>query len=453
MESCRLYTKFASRPASLEAIGHCVTKAIRSTISGRPGVAFIDLPGDMLRASSLNVESISNKQLNNLHLPPITRPLDSRLNEAISMLGKAQRPLVIVGKGAAYSPNAHVFIKQFLEVTNLPFLPTPMGKGCVPDSDEHSVAPARSLALQKADVILLLGARLNWMLHFGKTPRFDPKVTFIQADINAEEAIDGHNVLGLQGDISATMEQMLKFCNNIKLDSQSSWWAQLRSKVEANKLATAELAADTSIPLNYYAVFDTLEKMIPRNAIIVSEGANTMDIGRTMLANSLPKHRLDAGTFGTMGVGLGFAIAAALYVKDNHPGKRVVCIEGDSAFGFSGMEMETIARYKLPIIVIIVNNNGIYGGFDSELFEDIRGDDPSKNVPPTSLLPSVKYEKFAEMLGFEGNGYCCRTVDEIRDAFGKALDNNVEPSLLNVLINPFAQRKPQPFEWLTRSKI
>lgn len=123
---------------------------------------------------------------------------------------------------------------------------------------------------------------------------------------------------------------------------------------------------------------------------------------------------------------------------------------GDSAFGFSGMEMETIMRYKLPIIMVIVNNNGIYGGFDADLFEDIRGDEPSKNVPPTSLLPMVRYEKFGQMLGFS-NGFLCSTVDEIRSAFGKALQNKQEPSLLNILIDPMAQRKPQPFEWLTRS--
>ena len=153
-----------------------------------------------------------------------------------------------------------------------------------------------------------------------------------------------------------------------------------------------------------------------------------------------------------MGVGLGFAIAAALYVKDNHPGKRVVCIEGDSAFGFSGMEMETIVRYNLPIIMIIVNNNGIYGGFDKELFEDIRGQDASHNVPPTSLLPSANYEKFAEMLGIK-NGKLCRNVSEIQEGFGEALDRTDEASILNILINPMAQRKPQPFEWLTRSKL
>ena len=155
-----------------------------------------------------------------------------------------------------------------------------------------------------------------------------------------------------------------------------------------------------------------------------------------------------------MGVGLGFAIAAALYAKDTDPSKRIICVEGDSAFGFSGMEMETIVRYKLPIILVIVNNNGIYGGLDNELFEEIAGEEPSQNVPPTSLLPSARYEKFTEMLGLKGqNGSLCKSVEEIRSAFSRALNNKGEASILNILINPMAQRKAQAHEWLTRSKI
>ena len=302
----------------------------------------------------------------------------------------------------------------------------------------------------------MLGARLNWILHFGKPPRFASNATFIQVDINPEETGDpqAKQNVNLVGDIAVTVQMFLESRQLFRLHSYSPWWQELKAKVAANREATMELAADVSTPLNYYAVFDTLEAMIPRNAIIVSEGANTMDIGRTMLMNELPKHRLDAGSFGTMGVGLGFAIAGARYVKDTDPTKRVICIEGDSAFGFSGMEVETIVRYKLPIILVIVNNNGIYGGLDSELFKDIAGSDPSHNIPPTSLLPSARYEKFTEMLGLKKeNGSLCRTVEEIRNAFSKALNNDKEASILNILINPMAQRKAQAFEWLTRSKI
>lgn len=212
------------------------------------------------------------------------------------------------------------------------------------------------------------------------------------------------------------------------------------------------MAEDISVPLNYYAVFSHLQQLLPSDCIIVSEGANTMDIGRTFLLNRLARHRLDAGTFGTMGVGLGFAIAAALYARDHAPGQRVVCVEGDSAFGFSGMELETIYRYNLPIVVIIINNNGIYGGLDKELFQDIRdGVDVTLATPPTSLLPSARYERMASI--FDESGHLCTTIPELESAVKLSLAESQKPSLINVLINPMAQRKAQDFDWLTRSKI
>lgn len=159
---------------------------------------------------------------------------------------------------------------------------------------------------------------------------------------------------------------------NFEFPSDNPWWEELSDKCKRNREQVRSMALQTASPLNYYTVFHHLRELIPRDAIIVSEGANTMDIGRTMLFNILPRHRLDAGTFGTMGVGPGFAIAAALYCRDRYPGKRVICVEGDSAFGFSGMELETMVRYKLPITIVIVNNNGIYGGFDQETFDAIR---------------------------------------------------------------------------------
>lgn len=152
----------------------------------------------------------------------------------------------------------------------------------------------------------------------------------------------------------------------------SDWWNDLSKKIKDNKKKVEEMCLDISEPLNYYAVFHNLQKVLPKNPIIVSEGANTMDIGRSILLNSLPRHRLDAGTFGTMGVGLGFAIAAALYCRHNEPEKRVICVEGDSAFGFSGMEVETMVRYKLPIILIVINNSGIYGGLEQDIYKDLQ---------------------------------------------------------------------------------
>ena len=184
VESCRLYTKYAARPPSLELVPRCIELAMRHSVYGRPGASYIDFPGDLLRARICR-RSINYGPIVTLP-PPISTPLKEDIQRAAETLKSASKPLVIVGKGAAYS-RAEKEVLKLITDCNLPFLPTPMGKGCVSDLDSHSVASARSLALLEADVIILLGARLNWILHFGRLPRYNPNVKFIQVDLCAEE--------------------------------------------------------------------------------------------------------------------------------------------------------------------------------------------------------------------------------------------------------------------------
>ena len=348
LESVRNCVKYAARPSSVELIPRHLERAVRTSVYGRPGPTYIDLPGDLLN-TRLPEASV--------HLPrpppppPVILPPPERIQKAAALIRNATKPLVIIGKGAAYG-EAEEEIREFARSSNVPLLATPMGKGVIPDDSPQLVAAARSAALEGADLVLLLGARLNWMLHFGQPPRWSSSVRIIQVDICAEEL---HNsvpaAVGLQGDIRATVRQLTGQLGGWSYPHTAPWWETLREKVEQNVKATESLAGDSSLPLNYYAAFKPISELVTENTYVVSEGANTMDIGRTMMNNFLPRHRLDAGSFGTMGVGLGFAIATALYVKRFDPGARVLCVEGDSAFGFSGMEIETIARYNLPIVL------------------------------------------------------------------------------------------------------
>ncbi|XP_032563367.1 2-hydroxyacyl-CoA lyase 1 isoform X3 [Chiroxiphia lanceolata] len=405
------------RPSSLEVIPAVIEKAVRTSIYGRPGSCYIDIPGDFV---NLQVNKSSVKYVDCCLPPPISMAEHSAVSEAASILALSKQPLLIIGKGAAYS-HAENNIRKLVDLCGLPFLPTPMAKGVVPDNHPNCVAAARSMALQHADVIILLGARLNWILHFGLPPRFRQDVKVIQIDICAEEL--GNNVKPaaiLLGDINAVTKQ--------------------------------GLALQKSLPMNYYTVFHHIREMIPKDCILVSEGANTMDIGRTMLPNYYPRQRLDAGTFGTMGVGLGFAIAAAMVAKDRAPGKQVICIEGDSAFGFSGMEVETICRYNLPILIIIVNNNGIYTGLDVNSWKEmLKLGNPATCVPPVSLLPNSHYEEI--MSAFGGKGYFVKTPEELQNALKASLTDKQTPSLINVMIDPQSERKKQEFPWLTRSNL
>ena len=451
VEASRPYCKYAARPPSAALIPMHVEKAVRLATYGRPGAVYLDLPATLL---TQNVDESRIFKALPCSPPPLSYPDAKLIEQAANLLIRAKKPLVIVGKGAAYG-RAEDPVREFIYSANVPFLPTPMGKGVVPDTDERCVSSARTFALQHSDVILLLGARLNWMLHFGRSPRFQNDVKVIQIDLCAEEL---HNsvpsAVAIQSDIAPATQYLMHMLKSRKwhVDRNDSWWKDLAAKIEKNKQLVHHMSSDTSVPLNYYTVFKHIQDVIPNDCIICSEGANTMDIGRTILSNDLPRHRLDAGTFGTMGVGLGFAIAAALYCKDNAPKKRVICVEGDSAFGFSGMEVETMFRYKLPVIIIIVNNNGIYGGFDNETFRQLQASgDPTQVTPPYSLTSETHYEKLMEMFGKKG--YFCTTVEEIQQALKLSLKVKDSPSLINIMINPQADRKKQQFNWLTESKL
>uniref|UniRef100_A0A6P7H0V3 2-hydroxyacyl-CoA lyase n=1 Tax=Diabrotica virgifera virgifera TaxID=50390 RepID=A0A6P7H0V3_DIAVI len=371
VELARPYCKYSARPPSIPLIPLHVEKAVRLAKTGRPGAAYLDFPANIL-SGRVSQEKIPD-QYGPVPIPQVF-PDPRQIEKVITVLSQAQNPLIIVGKGAAYS-RAEKEVRDLIEFANLPFLATPMGKGVVPDTSTKFVGSARSTALQQADVILLLGARLNWILHFGRPPRFSPNVKVIQIDITAEEL---HNSVKSEVAIQSDIKSALELINaglkkrNFKYNDNSEWWSLLRKKCRDNQRTVKAMCADISVPLNYYAVFQNLFDHLPEDCIIVSEGANTMDIGRTLLLNNQPRHRLDAGTFGTMGVGPGFAIAAAFYCRHNQPNKRVICVEGDSAFGFSGMEIETMVRYKLPVIIVIVNNSGIYSGMEATVLNEIR---------------------------------------------------------------------------------
>ncbi|KAL1430103.1 hypothetical protein MTO96_015579 [Rhipicephalus appendiculatus] len=424
VDACRMYTKYTCRPSSVQLIPMHIEKAVRTSLYGRPGATYIDLPGNMIMAE---VPEESVPEVAKCPDPPRTLADPPNVVQALSLLKNAKKPLIIVGKGAAYA--------------------------C---AEKSCISPARSKALQEADVILLLGARLNWMLHFGRPPRFSPGVKIIQVELFQEEL---HNsipaAVALAGDVGAVAEQLTAehAKDPWRYPSDTPWWQALRGKVAANEKSVQELSSSKNIPMNFHTAYKQIADLIPKDAVIVNEGANTMDIGRTMLPNLLPRHRLDAATFGTMGVGVGFAVAAALWCQTQSPSKRVVCIEGDSAFGFSAMEMETAARYKLPIIAIIMNNSGIYNGFDGETWESFlqSGMHPCISLPANSLQPGVRYDQMAAMVG--SKGFNVTTPEELRAAFTEALATTDRPTIINVVIDGMAQRKPQDFEWLTKAKM
>ena len=298
LELMRPFTKYAVRIDKAERIYFHVSRALHIARSGRPGPVYLELPAELV-AEHAPIEMMNFPAA----LPPPPRSLaePSDVKRTIELLRSAKRPLVIVGKGAAWS-RAEVTVRQFIEKLQVPFLATPMGKGVVPDDHPLSVAAGRSGALGGADVVVLVGARLNWILHFGLPPRFKSDVKFVQIDISSEEL--HHNVpteIGLIGDAQAICQQLTQAAQGVEFPKWSEWKNQLAKEVSKNNAAVAKLMANEDVPMSYYRVFKSIRAGIPKDAVIVSEGANTMDIGRTILTNILPRHRLDAGTYGTMG--------------------------------------------------------------------------------------------------------------------------------------------------------
>ena len=372
--------------------------------------------------------------------PSLIRPRptvdQSSVEAAIDALRSAKQPLVIIGKGAAYA-NAEDEVRKFVKTTQLPFLASPMGRGVVPDDHPLSVGAARSFVLQNADLVFLIGARLNWIMHFGLPPRFKEGVRVIQMDIAAEEI--GNNVpteVALIGDAKAVTGQLNAYLTEHpwQYPEETTWHTGIEARIRENVSATAPMLVDDTKPMGYYRALREIRDLLPDDTIVVAEGAATMDISRQVINNSLPRHRIDAGSWGTMGVGLPQAIAAQL----ESPDKRVVDIEGDSAFGFSGMEVEVACRLNLPIIFIVFNNNGVGGG-PTELLD-------IDHIPPGAYYPDAHYEKVIEAFG--GLGIYVDDPDDLGPAVKKALDSG-RPAVINVVLSNQSRRRAQEFAWHT----
>ena len=428
------FCKFAHGVEHVHRIPFYVEKAVRQSIYGRPGAVYLDMPDDIIGGE---IDEAEVPEVATIPEPPrSTAPMEN-IEAALDLLETAKRPLVIVGKGMAWS-RAEDELRAFIERTKLPFLASPLGKGVIDDNHPLSVGAARSHALKEADVIFLMGARLNWIMHYGLPPRFNKDVKVIQLDV-AAEAI-GNNVptqVPLVGDGKAVVGQLNKALQSRQwfYPSDTDWHKGIAQKAAANAKSIQPMIDDNSIPTNYYRALKDIREWLPEDAVIIGEGANTMDIGRTQMPNAAPRLRLDAGSYGTMGIGMGFAIAAAVV----HPDRPIVSVSGDSAIGFSGMEMETACRLNLPIKIVVLSNGGIGSGID-------KLPDDRMSAPPRVLTIGSGYERMMEAFG--GKGFYVEDPKKLRGALDEAMAYK-GPALVNVRLSPSANRKPQEFHWHT----
>lgn len=417
------FCKAAYRVDRAQDMGLAVARAVRTALSGRPGGVYLDLPANTI-GQQIEVTDDSDAGIYEVVDPaPKQAPSDEAINRAVEVIKGAKKPLIILGKGAAYAQSEKL-VQKLVAETDIPFLPMSMAKGLISDEDKHSAAAARSLSLNGADVVILIGARLNWMLSHGAAPTFNPNAKFVQLEIEATEFDSNQKIdAPLQGDLNSILAKLVPALEKAGYQTPQAWLDEISAKTAENaaKFAKRVEAGETNAKFGYYGTLEPIKEYFLKNpdTYLVSEGANTLDIGRNMIDMKLPRHRLDTGTWGVMGVGLGYAIATAI-----ETGKPVVALEGDSAFGFDGMEMETICRYHLPITVVVVNNGGIYNGTDREV-----ADQPG----PTMLDATARYEYMAKAFG--GDSYFVSSYQEMKVVFEQAVASK-RPNIINVQIDP-----------------
>ena len=421
MNIAKPFAKAAYRINKPEDIAIGLARAIRAATSGRPGGVYLDVTTALLGSVIDKVEA--EKTLFKVEDPaPKSIPSSDSIIKALNLLSSSKKPLVLLGKGAAYS-QADSLIKEFLEKTEIPYLPMSMAKGLLPDDHKQCASAARSLVLENADVVVLIGARLNWLLNHGRGKHWNPNVRFIQLEIDPKE-IDSNCPIEapVVGDIESSMELLISGLEKISIKADANWIQEIKNDKEINAKKMEAKLNNLTNPMNFFNALKIVKEVVDthKDIYIVNEGANTLDDTRNVVNMYYPRRRLDCGTWGVMGIGMGFSIAAAVT-----SGKPVLAIEGDSAFGFSGMEIETICRYKLPITIVIFNNGGIYRGDHKNLSG---GKDPS----PTTLMASARYDKLIEAFG--GTPYSVSTQSELKDAITKGIES-LKPTLINCVID------------------
>ena len=421
--------KAAYRILHAQDIGIGVARAIRAAVSGRPGGVYLDIPGNLL--GQVMDEVKGRKSLVKVIDPaPAQRPSSEAVDRAIEVMKGAKKPLIILGKGAAYA-QADEAVRAFVETSGIPYLPMSMAKGLLPDTHPQSAGPARSLVLKESDMVVMVGARLNWLLSHGKGKQWgEPHSTkFVQIDIEPKEMDSNVEIAApVVGDIESCLTALNDAMGKNWKKPPTEWTEAVNAKKNANVERMAATLQNNSSPMNYAAALGSLKRVIAErpNAILVNEGANTLDFARSIIDMHQPRKRLDVGTWGVMGVGMGSAIAAAV-----ETGEPVLAVEGDSAFGFSGMEIETICRYKLPVCVVVFNNNGIYRGTDQNRSG---GEDPA----PTVFVENARYDMMMEAFG--GIGVHASNPDELYRTVSEAMDSG-KPTLINAAIDPAAGKE------------
>jgi thiamine pyrophosphate-dependent acetolactate synthase large subunit-like protein len=415
--------KWTARVEHTRRIPEYLHLALGRAVSGRPGAVYLDFPGEVV-ARRLPEGEVALRRRS----PEIARPHPDpdAIDRVADLMARAERPLVVIGKGAAWADAGDAL--QRLVGRGIPYVTSPMGRGVVPDDDPHFMNGARSAALAGADAILMVGARFNWIFGFGRPPRYREDVRIAQIDIEPEEMVSAADVeLGIVADAAVAVAQLGQALDGRALaTTDTTWLADLRARRERSEAELARVSALDSVPINPYRLVREVRETVGRDATISVDGETIMGVCRVLLPSYGARSRLNAGTTGCMGTGLPYAIGAKLA----RPDRPSVAVLGDYAFGAAAIEVETAARIGANPVFVVANNEGIAG----HLLQDHML--PPGSPPIASLLPA-EYERMAAMV--EGHAERVDRPEAIRPALERALAAH-RVAIVHVRVDPKATR-------------
>ncbi len=435
VEVFRPVTKWAMRVNAPARIPDVVEEAFQRARGGRPGPVYLDFPADVL-FGSVAEKAPEGKEASRPFKIPIRPAIPPQVRRSLAdpadveraarLLADAERPLIVSGTGVIWS-EASDELRTVVETVGAPFYTTPQGRGVIPEDHPLALLGARSAAWRDADVVLVVGTRLNHMIGFGRPPRFHPDATFIQIDIEQEQI--GHNRavdVGLLGDAKAVLGQLATAARPLFEGRARSDWVEGLTEVHIRKAAEHEERCSTDQrPIHPLRLAKEVRDFVGKDTIVVVDGQEILVYCRQTIPSFRPGHRLNPGPFGTMGVGIPFAIGAKIAAPD----RQVVVVHGDGSFGMNGMEIDTAVRHDVPIICIISNNAGWTATRPGPL-------------RPGRDLGHTRYDIVSEGLGAH-----VEYVDdpaEIRPALERAAASG-RPAVINVITDPTAKAEQVRF--------
>lgn len=411
--------KAAYRVLKAEDIPTGVVRAFRAAASGRPGGVYLDITTPALGEIVDRDKAEALLKDVPVDIAPAMLPAPEAVERAAKLLAGAKKPAFLLGKGAAYA-RVENLVKELVDKTGIPYYPMSMAKGLLPDNGPLSALSVRSTIMEQSDVVVLIGARLNWLLSRGHG-KWNPDGQFIQLDIDPQEIdCNRHIAAPVVGDLRSSLRALIdKLPAKEGLSMDPAWVPGLQKESAEKNAKFAERLAPQTVPMNHWSALSAAKKVLEANpdVILVNEGANTLDDCRDSIDMFLPRHRIDCATWAIMGMSMGSAVGAAVAT-----GKSVCAIVGDSAFGFSGMDFSTICRFRLPVTVCVFNNGGIYNGIGEPL-------DKTSDPAPTTLDVNARYDKLGEAFG--ARTYYVTTPAEYEAALKEALASKA-PALIDV---------------------